>query len=184
MQANKLITAVALSAALVLGGSVAAMAVESTTPTPVPTATAAPRHKAAVEAYKKALADWKIANDKFKADRAANKAALDTYKAALDAWKTANAAYITAKQAIQTTFKTAVVAATKVRDDAIAAATTDAAKQAAQTAFKAALTKAAADRDAALKTLPALTSPMPVKPELTKPSKPVRPTPAPKASTN
>lgn len=181
---KKIFTAAALSTALVLGGGVAAFAVDATpapTSSATPKAPRTPKDHSAIDAYKHALADFKVANDKYKADKAAHHAALETYKTALDAWRTANAAYLTAKKAIQDTFQAAVGAAKTAYQAAEAAATTDAAKAAAKTALQAALKAAATARDNAVAALPALTSPAPAKPELSKPvqpTKPVRPTPS------
>jgi hypothetical protein len=120
-------------------------------------------HKAAMEAYRTAIAKWKMDNQ---AALAAHKTAMDAYHAAQmknkEAYKMADANFKTAVEVAQATFKAAV---------SVAGVTVDA-KNAAATARKAAMDTARSVRDAAKAAIVVPT--IPQKPVLT--VKPVEPT--------
>lgn len=180
MSAKKTFTALVLSASMVLGGSISAMATE-TTSTPVSAPAPSPTPKAQPwKQYREALAVFKTEMTKFKADRI-------TFAEAMKAHRTVNAAYYDARKAISTAFKAAVDPARATLRTALAAATTDDQKAAAYSAFRTAVTAATATRDAAIAALgPEPAKPVkptkPVRP--TKPEKPVKPSPAPSVSPN
>jgi hypothetical protein len=182
MSAKKSFAAVVLSASLVLGGSVASMATESTevlAPVSAPAASPTPKTKPWQE-YKAAMTTFKTAMDKFKGERI-------TFDQAMQAHRTAMTAYMTAKKPINDAFKATVDAARETLKAALAAATTNEQKSAAYAAMKAVVTTATATRDAAVALLgPAPVKPVkPAKPERpTAPTKPVKPTPAPTIAPN
>lgn len=180
MSAKKTFTAIVLSASMVLGGSMSAMATESTS-TPVSAPAASPTPKAQpFKQYREALAVFRTEMTKFRADRI-------SFTEAMKAHRTVNAAYYEARKAINTTFKAAVDPARATLRTALEAATTDEQKAAAYSAFRTAVTAATATRDAAIAALgPEPAKPVkPVKPtKPTKPERPAKPTPAPTVSPN
>ena len=173
--------ATALTAALVLGGTAGAFAVEGDPVTTAPTVSATPTdapapalggpHKRAVEAFKVAKEEFKTKMVSFKAERI-------TYKAAFDAYRVIEKAYNTAKRAIATTYRTAVGSANDayklVRDNT---ASTVEQLNAAKTVRDSAVASATAARDTAVTALGAAPV-QPAKPVA--PTKPVRPTKEPK----
>ena len=170
-----------LTAALILGGTAGAFAVEgdavTTTPTvsETPTATPAP---ALGGPHKRAVAAFKVAKEEFKTKMVAFKAERITYKAAFDAYRVIEKAYKDAKGKIAGTYRTAMAAA-KSAFDLIAndSASTSEQKLAAETALKAARNAATTARDTAITALGAAPV-QPAKPVA--PTKPVRPTKEPK----
>jgi hypothetical protein len=177
MSLKKTFAAVVLSTSLVLGGSIAAMATE-TTSNPVSAPAVSPTPKAQpFKQYREALAVFRTEMTKFRADRI-------TFAEAMKAHRTVNAAYYEARKAINTAFKAAVDPARATLRAALAAATTGEQKAAAYSAFRTAVTAATATRDAAVASLGAEPA-KPVKPtKPVKPAKPERPTPAPTVSPN
>lgn len=177
MSAKKMFAAVVLSTSLVLGGSVAAMATE-TTSTPVSAPAVSPTPKAQpFKQYREALAVFRTEMTKFRADRI-------NFVDAMKAHRTVNAAYFEARKAINTAFRAAVDPARATLRAALAAATSNEQRAAAYSAFRTAVTAATATRDAAVAALGAEPA-KPIRPaKPTKPEKPVRPTPAPTVSPN
>ena len=109
--------------------------------------------------------EYKAALDKWKAD---NQAAMNTFKSAMSDYLAKAKANAAARKSANDAFKSAVDAAKSAFKSAMSSATTAEAKSAAENARKAAIAAATAARDAALKAIAAV------------PTKPVRPTPAPK----
>lgn len=177
MSAKKTFAAVVLSTSLVLGGSIAAMATETTsTPVSAPAVSPTPKPQP-FKQYREALTVFRAEMVKFRADRI-------SFGEAMKAHRTVNAAYFEARKAINNTFKATVDPARATLSAALEAATTNEQKAAAYSAFRTAVTAATATRDAAIAAL----GPEPAKPvKPTKPVKPVkpeRPTPAPTVSPN
>lgn len=170
MSVKKTVAAVVLSTSLVLGGSIAAMATE-TTSTPVSAPAVSPTPKAKPwQQYREALTVFRTAMTQFRAERI-------TFIDAMKAHRVVNAAYYEARKAINTTFKATVDPARTTLRTAIAAATSDEQKAAAYSAFRTAMTAATATRDAAIAALGAEPA-KPVRPvRPAKPAKPERPAP-------
>ena len=170
-----------LTAALVLGGTAGAFAVEgdavTTTPTVSATPTATPT-PALGGPHKRAVAAFKVAKDEFKTKMVAFKAERITYKAAFDAYRVIEKAYKTAKQAIAVTFRNAVMPAnTAFKLVAENPASTIEQLNAAKAIRDAVIATATTARDTAITALGA--APVaPAKPVA--PTKPVRPTTEPK----
>jgi len=135
-----------------LAGVTNSAVADTTTPAPK-----SPRAKVSQE-YKAALDKW----------RADNKVAADAFKSAMADYIAKMKANKDAHQNANAAFKSAVDAAKSAFKSAMSSATTAEAKSAAENARKAAIAAATAARDAALKAIAAV------------PTKPVRPTPAPK----
>lgn len=173
----------ALTAALVLGGTAGAFAVEgvAVTTIPVVSETPAPAAPALGGPHKRAVAAFKISNTEFKEKMTAFKADRITYKAAFDAYRVIEKAYNTAKRAIAVTFRSTVGPANAafklVRENP--ASTIEQLKDA-KAVRDAAVASATTARDTAITALGAA----PVRPaKPMPPMKPVRPTKAPKPAT-
>jgi hypothetical protein len=177
MSAKKTFAAVVLSASLVLGGSIAAMATETTSsPVSAPAVSPTPKPQP-FKQYREALGVFRAEMTKFRADRI-------TFAEAMKAHRTVNEVYYEARQAINTTFKATVDPARATLRTALAAATTDEQRAAAYSAFRTAVTAATATRDAAVAALGAEPA-KPVRPaKPAKPERPAKPTPAPTVSPN
>ena len=172
-----------LTAALILGGTAGAFAVEgdpittiptvSETPAATPVATPAP-----MGPHKRAVAAFRVANTEFKTKMLAFKAERITYKAAFDSYRVIEKAYNTAKRAIATTYRTAVGSAnTAYKLVSENTASTIEQLNAAKVIRDAAIASATTARDTAITALGAApvapAKPMP-------PVKPIRPTKEPK----
>lgn len=171
-----------LTAALVLGGTAGAFAVEGDAVTATPTVSATPAATPALGGpHKRAVAAFKVANTEFKTKMVAFKAERITYKAAFDAYRVIEKAFNTAKRLIATTYRTSMAeakatAALVINDPA----STSEQKLDAETALRAARAAATTARDTAFTALGAA----PVRPaKPMPPMKPVRPTKEPKPVT-
>jgi hypothetical protein len=168
-----------LTAALILGGTAGAFAVEGDPVTTIPTVSETPAATPApMGPHKRAVAVFKVAKEEFKTKMVAFKAERITYKTAFDAYRVIEKAYKEAKGKVAATYRTSMAAAKTAYDLIIndPASTSDQ-KLVAETALKAARTAATAARDTAFTALG--TAPVaPAKP--LPPVKPIRPTKEPK----
>lgn len=168
-----------LTAALVLGGTAGAFAVEGGAVTTIPIVSETPSATPALDGpHKRAVAAFKISKEEFKTKMTAFKADRITYKAAFDAYRVIEKAYNTAKRAIATTYRNAVGPANAafklVRENS---ASTIEQLNAAKTIRDAAVASATTARDTAITALGAAPV-QPAKPVA--PTKPVRPTKEPR----
>ena len=98
-----------LTAALALGGTSGAFAVEGGAVTTTPIVSATPTATPALGGpHKRAVAAFKVAKDEFKAKMAAFKAERITYTGAVEAYRVIEKAYKTARRAIAVTFRNTV----------------------------------------------------------------------------
>lgn len=170
-----------LTAALVLGGTAGAFAVEGGAVATIPTVSATPTATPAPALggpHKRAVAAYRVSNTEFKSKMTAFKAERITYKTAVDAYRVIEKAYRAARGKIAATYKGTIAIATSAYDlIANDAASTSAQKLAAETELKSVRATATTARDNAITALGAApvapAKPMP-------PMKPVRPTKAPK----
>ncbi len=168
-----------LTAALVLGGTAGAFAVEGNAVTSIPVVSETPAATPApMGPHKRAVAEYKVANTEFKAKMTAFKAERIDYKVAFDAYRVIEKAYNTAKRAIAVTYRTSVGSASAayklVRENP---ASTIEQLNAAKVIRDAAIASATTARDTAITAL----GTVPVKPiKPMPPVKPVRPTKEPK----
>jgi len=176
---KKAALASALTAALVLGGTAGAFAVEGDAVTSIPVVSETPAATPALDGpHKRAVAAFKVAKEEFKTKMVSFKAERITYKTAFDAYRVIEKAYNTAKRAIATTYRTAVgsgnAAYKLVRENT---ASTIEQLNAAKTIRDAAVASATTARDTAITALGAAPV-QPAKPVA--PTKPVRPTKEPR----